>query len=414
MRPSDSRVRLRVISTRPSSLILVTLALALSCLSDSSNDRITFSRLDSLSMSMKSTMIMPPRLRSRSWSATSLHASRLVLVNFPKPTVDSRQPGASRNAVRVLVTETGFLGSHILDGSFSAGHGWQALVRTFLQRSNVEIVRGDVTEPASLTAAMAGCDAVIHSAAVLTFRFRDAAHQREVNVQGTRNVVEAARAAGVKRLVFTSSVAALGRPNGKAADRHPLRLAGGAGAGDSATPGDGPPARNLETISLNPALVLGPGERYRHSLPLLRLAQVGPVAARCRGRHDLVRCARCGFGPCRGALARRTRRALRPRWSPASLSELAAELAAATGGRPARAEIPSSLVRFGALPLVVAEKLGVPMPYSPLYALYLTLRSFYKSDRAVAELGYQMRPAAETIGDAATSYRAEDCSSGRR
>jgi nucleoside-diphosphate-sugar epimerase len=313
--------------------------------------------------------------------------------------------------VRVLVTgATGFLGSHVLEQLLSAGHEVRALVRSPLQRAGVEIVRGDVTDPGSLARAMSGCEAVIHSAAVVTFRVSEAVRQREVNVQGTRNIVEAARAAGVRRLVYTSSVAALGRPNGRDADET-TRYDWPVGLSYNETKRDAEEivrqARDLETISLNPAMVVGPGERYRHTLPLFRLAKWGLLRVVPEGGATL--CDVRDVAAAHVAALGRGRSGERYVLGGPHLSfaELAGELAAATGGSPARLELPSVMVRFGALPLVVVEKLGVPMPYSPLYAPYLTLRSFYKSDRAIAELGYQTRPAADTIGDAAAWYRAE-------
>jgi dihydroflavonol-4-reductase len=313
--------------------------------------------------------------------------------------------------VRVLLTgATGFLGSHIVEQLLSAGHQVRAVCRSPLQRGDVEVIRGDLTQPDSLPPAMRGCDAVIHSAAMLSFKASDAAHQREVNVQGTRNVVEAARASGVRRLVFTSSVAALGRPNGEPADES-RRYDWPVGLSYNETKRDAEEivrhARDLETISLNPALVLGPGERYRHSLPLFRLAKWGLLTLVPVGGMTL-----CDVRDVAAAhIAALTRGQPGERYilggPQLTFSQLASELAAATGGHPARVELPSVLLRLGSLPLVVAEKLGLRLPYSPLYAPYLTLRSFYSSDRAIADLGYRTRSAAETIGDAAAWYRAE-------
>src|SRR5207244_1160165 len=65
--------------------------------------------------------------------------------------------------------------------------------------------------PASLRGACAGCEAVVHTAAMVAFSPTATAQQREINVEGTRHVLAAARAAGVRRLVHTSSVAAVGR-----------------------------------------------------------------------------------------------------------------------------------------------------------------------------------------------------------
>ncbi len=315
--------------------------------------------------------------------------------------------------VRALVTGgTGFLGSHVVRQLTEAGHQVRALVRSLPngERPPYEIIRGDVTDAASLLPAMAGCEAVVHCAAVVSFKASDAARQREVNVQGTRNVVEAARASGVRRLVHTSSVAAIGRPDGAPADES-ARYDWPVGLAYNETKRDAEEivgnAQDLERVSLNPALVLGPGERYRHSLPLFRAAKWGLLPLVPSGGITL-----CDVRDvARAHVVALTRGVSGARYilggPQLTFFDLVSELAAATGGRAPRVEIPSAIMRVGSLPLLVAEKLGVPLPYSPLYAPYLMMRSFYSSARAMAELDYQTRPAAETIGDAAQWYRDE-------
>jgi dihydroflavonol-4-reductase len=73
---------------------------------------------------------------------------------------------------------------------------------------------GDVRDPASLQRAMANIDSVYHAAGVASPRFADEARMWEVNVDGTRHVLEAARRAGVARVVHVSSIAAVGYPDG--------------------------------------------------------------------------------------------------------------------------------------------------------------------------------------------------------
>src|SRR5438552_2297760 len=120
--------------------------------------------------------------------------------------------------MRVLLTgATGFVGSHIAGALAAEGHEVRALRRAPRPGTEglpVAWVTGDVLDPASLRRAADGCEAAIHAAAELTF-FGGAdkkAYQRRVNVEGTANVVDALVGAGARRLVFTSSVAALGRP----------------------------------------------------------------------------------------------------------------------------------------------------------------------------------------------------------
>jgi len=75
-----------------------------------------------------------------------------------------------------------------------------------------ETALGDVTEPDSLAVAMKDVDVVFHVAAVATYWKSDVKWMYHVNIEGTRNVLNAAHAAGVKRVVYTSSAAVLGQP----------------------------------------------------------------------------------------------------------------------------------------------------------------------------------------------------------
>jgi hopanoid-associated sugar epimerase len=116
---------------------------------------------------------------------------------------------------------SGFVGAHVVRDLLD--HGWN--VRALLRGSpvpalaglDVEQVAGDLFAP-NLGAAMRGCDAVFHVAALYSLWRRDRAEVMRTNVEGTRNLLRAARAAGVPRFVHTSSVAAIGVRAGGIAD----------------------------------------------------------------------------------------------------------------------------------------------------------------------------------------------------
>ena len=109
----------------------------------------------------------------------------------------------------VLVTGgTGFVGSHVVHALRAREVPVRALVRERrragrLAAWGVELVEGDVTDPASLRAACAGADAVVHLVAIIKGSRADF---ERVMAQGTRNVVEAAQEAGVRRLVLASAL----------------------------------------------------------------------------------------------------------------------------------------------------------------------------------------------------------------
>jgi uncharacterized protein YbjT (DUF2867 family) len=111
--------------------------------------------------------------------------------------------------VKVLVTGgTGFVGPRIVHALRAEGQDVRALVRrpergAQLARLGVELATGDVTEPASLTAALAGCTHVVHLVAILKGRPQDF---DRVMTQGTRNLIAAATNAGVERFVLMSAL----------------------------------------------------------------------------------------------------------------------------------------------------------------------------------------------------------------
>jgi len=110
---------------------------------------------------------------------------------------------------------TGFLGSHVARVLADHGADMRLLVRSSSNPRNIEGLRadralGDLRDPASLEKAMAGCDVVFHVAADYRLWVRDPNEMYRSNVEGTRAILEAARKTGVRRLVYTSSVATIG------------------------------------------------------------------------------------------------------------------------------------------------------------------------------------------------------------
>lgn len=121
---------------------------------------------------------------------------------------------------QALVTGgTGFIGSNIALRLVERGWRVRILARPganpiLLEGGPFEFVEGDVLAPESLPPAMAGVDALFHAAGVVDYWRQGVDRMNEVNIEGTRHVMEAALQAGVPKVVHTSSTAALGmHPN---------------------------------------------------------------------------------------------------------------------------------------------------------------------------------------------------------
>jgi dihydroflavonol-4-reductase len=127
---------------------------------------------------------------------------------------------------------TGFLGSHVARVLGEQGADLRLLVRSTSNLRNLEGIKaetatGDLRDSSSLEKGMSGCDTVFHVAADYRLWVRDPAEMYRSNVDGTKAILDAARKNGVRRVVYTSSVATVGfTGNGHPADEDsPVSLA---------------------------------------------------------------------------------------------------------------------------------------------------------------------------------------------
>jgi dihydroflavonol-4-reductase len=115
---------------------------------------------------------------------------------------------------------SGFVGWHVARVLAERGHHVRALVRagSRIPELDIETVTGDLRDPASLERAAAGCGLVFHVAADYRLWSKDPGQMYRSNVDGVRNMLQAARSAGVERVVYTSTVGCIGIPNGGIGD----------------------------------------------------------------------------------------------------------------------------------------------------------------------------------------------------
>lgn len=174
--------------------------------------------------------------------------------------------------MQTLVTgATGFVGSHVARQLAAAGHAVRVLHRPSSKLSALagvmfESALGDVTELDALRAAMRGVELVFHVAAVADYWRADVAHMMEVNVEGTRRVLQAAQENGVRRVVFTSSAAAVGLRDDRPADESepfnlpPKQFPYGYSKAQAEAVAKTFVAQGLDVVIVNPSVVMGAGD----------------------------------------------------------------------------------------------------------------------------------------------------------
>jgi dihydroflavonol-4-reductase len=183
----------------------------------------------------------------------------------------------------VLVTGgSGFIGSNLATALLEEGCNVRILCRRdsdlrALGRLEVERTIGDVREKDSLRAAIKGCDTVFHTAATISYWKKERARMFDVNVLGTRNVVEACLELGVRRLVHTSSTAAIGFPeNGDIADEtnrfnwDPYDVGYRISKHKAEAEVQRGITMGLDAVIVNPSIVIGPRDIHFHGGQLIR------------------------------------------------------------------------------------------------------------------------------------------------
>jgi dihydroflavonol-4-reductase len=126
------------------------------------------------------------------------------------------------SAPKLVIGANGYLGSHVTRQLVAAGHEVRVMVRADANTMGIdelEVTRfvGDIWNDDVLRAAMAGCDDVYYCVVDTRGWLKDPAPLFRTNVEGTRNVLEVAKDAGLHRFVFTSSYATVGRKRGRVA-----------------------------------------------------------------------------------------------------------------------------------------------------------------------------------------------------
>ena len=316
--------------------------------------------------------------------------------------------------MKTLVTGgSGVVGRAVVRQLAAAGREVRGLARSeeaaaVLAGLGAAPAAGDILDPDSLARAAAGCEAVYHIAGRVSFCPKDPARLYEVNVEGTRNVVRAARRAGARRLVYTSSVAALGEKPGTVGSEsnrggHHLSCYGRSKhLGEQTAFAE---AEDMEVVAVNPSSVQG-GGRSAGSGGLLLRAVNGRLRVMVDAPISMVDVEDCA----RGHLAAEQRGIPGQCYVLSGFTITARSAAALMGDLTGR----RYQIRF-----IPAPALAALAPFSGLIGRFVrsapvcaeTVRTMrygasYDGSRAAWELGLEYRTARETFAGVIEAFRA--------
>ena len=313
--------------------------------------------------------------------------------------------------MKVLVTGgTGFLGANLCHHLVARGDQVRVLKRrktppTLLEGLKVELAEGDVTDLDSLVAAARGVEGIYHVAGLVSYWRPRRERQYKVNVEGPRNVVEAAVRNGVRRIVHTSSIAAIGfRLDGQPADEntewnwgpYDIHYCTTKHLGEQeALKGN---QRGVEVVVVNPALIFGPRDAHWNAGRLFKLvaersAVSGPEGATTTCDSDDV-CAAHIAAMERGQPGRRYILGGEFR----RYTELIREISDVMG-KPVRIRVLPFWVAQAASYAVYGASLVTRKepPLTPELLRVAQHARYFSSARAIHELGYPQTPLRVTL-----------------
>jgi len=323
--------------------------------------------------------------------------------------------------MRALVTgATGFVGAAVARGLERAGWEVRVLVRSGSDRSNlrplaVEVAEGDLADSSSLERALETCAGLFHVAADYRLGARDPAQLYRTNVEGTRNILNAARTVGVPRIVYTSSVATIGIPpdGSPGEERTPVDLSHMIGhykrskylAEEVAR--DAARTMGMSVVIVNPSTPVGPGDiRPTPTGQLVLDAASGRMPAYVDTGLNIVHVDDVAAGHLLAFERGKAGERYILGGEDMTLQTILAQIARLVGRTPPRIRLPYAAVLPVAYLAEAFAKVSGRSGRVTLEGVRMSRkRMFFSSGKAVAELGYRWRPPVDAFEDAVRWFR---------
>jgi dihydroflavonol-4-reductase len=315
----------------------------------------------------------------------------------------------------------GFLGAHIVRLLVERGVKVRALARQGepldnLRGLDVEVVRGDVRDASRMKDATKKVDTVFHAAAIYEAYTRDPGRMYDVNLQGTFHVLEAARRNEVKTVVYTASIAALGRPEpGQLADEShdyeawDLDFAYSRSKYFSKRIAEDFAAWGLDVRIVCPGIVLGPGDRSpTPSGRLILSLAAGKAPGYTDGGASYVDVRDAALGHLLAAEKGKPGGTWIVTGHNLSNRDFLDVVCRACGLRRRSVKIPATLARaYVRARELHAHKRDLVPDLASAFFEYGLRECYYDNAKATRELGMRFRAIDDTVRDAVDWFRAE-------
>lgn len=319
--------------------------------------------------------------------------------------------------MRVFVTGgNGFIGAHLVAKLRARGDEVICLLRDpakakDLRQTGAQVVKGDITDPDSMRAAMRGADAVFHLAGLYKFGPKFIPQMRAINVDGARNVLTMAAELGVPKIIHTSTIGVFGNTHGEVVDESyfcdkpelvsEYEITKWEAHYEVAEPLQ---KQGAPLIVLQPGAVMGAGDPSPHTQVMDFYLRRFPLGFGAKSGITVVHVDDCAEGHIQAVERGKPGEAYIISGEPVTYKQMQEHWYKLCGIPAAKIWLPAWMVAFNQKLLNLNESVGIHLPISAESLHSMQDYTFWaKSDKAHREIGFRTRPIDDTFREALDS-----------